>query len=134
MGAADSSESGAGPTVELLPWRGPWAAEDPNANFKADVAQLADLDPMETLRGLSRSTGIPEGALARYVLARWASSGSAGLLEVGPSMVEQLHAVTEAAEAVGTDAARLSAYRKLRAMLSWLRAPLDGRPAEPGRD
>ena len=34
------------------------------------------LDPLETLVPLSASTGIPVGALVRFVLARWASAGS----------------------------------------------------------
>jgi hypothetical protein len=111
--------------LRLEPWSGPWAEDDPDARFKEQVAQLSQLDPTETLDGMSRALGIPPGAIARYVLARWASEGSAGLLEIGPSMVERLWAPIAAAEAAGDDAARLEAYAKVRGMLSWLRAPLD---------
>lgn len=111
--------------LRLEPWSGPWAPDDPDARFKEEVAQLSQPDPTETLEGMSRALGIPPGAIARYVLARWASEGSAGLMEIGPSMVERLWAPIAAAEEAGTDAARLEAYATVRGMLSWLRAPLD---------
>jgi len=110
--------------VVLDPWRGPWADDDPDANFKADVALYADVDPMETIRGLSAHMGIPEGAIVRYVLARYATGGTGGLLELGPSMVHRLWQPVEAAEQAGTDTARLAAYDQLRQMLAWLRLPL----------
>ena len=119
--------------VTLEPWRGPWSPDDPDANFKADVALYAGVDPMETIRGLSAAMGIPAGAIARYVLARYATGGTAGLLEVGPSMVHRLWQPVAAAERAGTDAARLAAYDQLRQMLSWLRQPLleDGESHSP---
>ena len=67
---------------------------------------------------------MPEGAVVHYVLAKWASAGSGGLLELGPTMVHRLWAVVEKAEETGTDAARLEAYEQLRQMISWLRLPL----------
>ncbi len=114
--------------LRLEPWSGPWDADDPDAAFKEQVAELSRLDPTQTLEGMSRALGIPAGAIARYVLARWASEGSAGLLELGPSMVERLWAPIAAAEEAGDDTARLAAYARLRGMLSWLRAPLDDQP------
>ena len=57
-------------SIELIPWNGSWSDDDPDANFKADVALFTMLDPLETLRPLSAATGIPVGALVRYVLAR----------------------------------------------------------------
>lgn len=119
------SDPGTDPTVTLARWAGPWPDDDPDANFKADVALYAATDPLATIARLSESTGVPVGALCRYVLARWASEGSAGLLEIGPTMVNRLHAVCVEAEAAGTDAARLAAYDQLRQMLAWLRIPLD---------
>ena len=77
------------------------------------------------LRTLSSNTGVPLGALCRYVLARWAAGGSEGLLELGPSTVGRMWQACVAAEAVGSDAARLRAYEQLRQMLSWLRAGLE---------
>ncbi len=111
-------------SVELVAWRGPWPENDPDANFKADVALYAHVDPMRTIENLASAMGMPAGAIARYVLAKWASAGSGGLLELGPRMVERLWAAIEGAEAVATDEARLAAYEQLREMLSWLRLPL----------
>jgi hypothetical protein len=98
---------------------------DPDANFRADVDAHLHLDPMSTLRTMSANLGIPVEDLIHYVLARWASEGGAGLLEVGPRMVNRLWEPVERAEAEGTDAARLAAYDQLRQMLAWLRVPLD---------
>lgn len=115
-------------TVELIPWTGPWPDDDPDANFKAEVALYAHVDPMTTIGNLATALGLPEGAIARYVLAKWASAGSGGLLELGPTMLNRLWQPVEQAEAAGTDAARLAAYEQLRQMLSWLRLPV----ADPG--
>ena len=113
------------PTVELLRWAGPWTPDDPDANFKAEVADYCRLDPLVTLHGMSENLGIPVGALARYVLARWATAGSGGLMELGPTMVHRLWAPIARAEAAATDEARLAAYAELRGVLSWLKVPLD---------
>jgi Family of unknown function (DUF6027) len=94
---------------------------DPDANFKADVAQYAHVDPMTTVHNLADAVGIPEGAIVWYVLAKWASAGSGGLLELGPSMVHRLWEPIERAEEADTDEGRLSAYEQLRQMLLWLR-------------
>ncbi|SBT89145.1 hypothetical protein GA0115233_100758 [Streptomyces sp. DI166] len=83
------------------------------------------LDPLETLRGMSRNLDVPVGALARYVLARWASGGSGGLLEVGPVMVPRLWEPVAAAEEADSDEERLPAYHQLRQMIAWLKVPLD---------
>ena len=114
-----------GAFVRLDPWRGPWPDDDPDANFKHEVALYADADPLATVSRLSAGTGIPVGAIVRYVLARWASEGSAGLLELGPSMTRRLNGVCAEAELAGTDEARLAAYDRLRQMLSWLTLPLE---------
>ena len=112
------------PTVVLEPWFGPWDADDPDANFKADVALYSRLDPLTTVTALSEHMGIPVGAVVRYVLARYATGGSGGLLELGPSMVHRLWEPVAVAEQAGTTAARLAAYDQLRQMLEWLRLPL----------
>ena len=119
-------------TVELTAWTGPWADDDPDANFKADVALYAHVDPMSTVGNLARAMGLPEGAVVHYVLAKWASAGSGGLLELGPSMVHRLWAVIEQAEEGDTDARRLEGYEQLRQMISWLRLPLVNGGAESG--
>jgi hypothetical protein len=111
-------------SVELIPWTGPWSDVDRDANFKADVALYAHVDPMTTVDNLAMAMGIPEGAIVWYVLAKWASAGSGGLLELGPSMINQLWEPIERAEAADTHTVRLQAYHQLRQMLSWLRLPL----------
>lgn len=110
--------------VELTAWTGPWPDDDPDANFKADIALYSHVDPMTTIDNMASAIGVPAGAIARYVLAKWASAGSGGLLELGPSVARRLWAPVEQAEAVGTDTARLQAYEQLRQMISWLRLPL----------
>ena len=111
-------------SVELIAWSGPWAEDDPDANFKADIALYAPVDPMTTIDNLAEAIGVPSGALVRYVLAKWASAGSGGLLELGPTMVHRLWEPVEQAESDGTDTARLAAYQQLRQMLAWLRLPI----------
>ncbi|HVM19248.1 MAG TPA: DUF6027 family protein [Egibacteraceae bacterium] len=111
--------------MELSTYTGPWDDDDPDANFKAAVAEYTRIDPLPTFAQLSANTGIPIGALVRYALVRWAAEGSEALLALGPRTVTRLWAVVEEAEAAGTDAARLEAYEQLRQMLSWLKAPLD---------
>jgi hypothetical protein len=113
------------PVIRLERWAGPWPDDDPDANFKADVALYSLLDPLETIGNLGAALGVPVGAICRYVLAKWATGGSGGLLEVGPTMTRRLGAVCDGAEATGTDEARLAAYAQLREMLEWLRMPLD---------
>src|SRR5580704_16108847 len=88
--------------VRLEAFTGPWADDDPDANFKADVALYATVDPMVTIRTLSRNVGVPAGALVRYVLAKWATGGSGGLLELGPTMVLRLWEPIERAERDGS--------------------------------
>jgi len=111
--------------VELVGWSGPWADDDPDANFKRDVALYAHVDPLATIRNLGGALNIPVGALCHYVLAKWATEGSGGLLELGPRMVRRLASICEAAEAADTDEARLAAYQQLRGLIAWLQFPLD---------
>jgi hypothetical protein len=119
-------------TISLVGWNGPWDRDDPDANFKADVALYSHVDPMATISRLAAAMGIPEGAVVHYVLAKWASAGSGGLLELGPSMVHRLWAPLERAESIDTDAARIEAYEQLRQMISWLRLPLVGDGTDSG--
>lgn len=111
--------------VRLEQWTGPWADDDPDANFKADIATYSHVDPLSTIRNLAENIDVPVGALVRYVLARWATEGSGGLLELGPHMARRLWSVCEAADAADTDEARLAAYAQLRDMIRWLNFPLD---------
>jgi len=121
-------------TISLERWTGPWPDDDPDANFKADVALHATLDPLATIRQLSAGTDVPVGAIVHYVLARWASEPSAGLLELGPTMARRLAEVCDRAEAEGTTGARLAAYDQLRQMLSWLRLGLEEPPGTAPAD
>jgi hypothetical protein len=113
------------PTVALSRWDGAIEAGDPFAGLKADVVAYGHLDPLVTLEGLSAASGVPVGALARYVLARWATGGNDALLELGVSGVDHLAREVADAEAAGTDEARLRAYANVREVVAWLRAGLD---------
>ncbi|MEX2256489.1 MAG: DUF6027 family protein [Acidimicrobiia bacterium] len=119
--AADELE----PAVRLERWTGPWPDDDPDANFKADVTLYSNVDPLTTIRNLAAAIDVPVGALVRYVLAKWATAGSGGLLELGPTMTRRLGAVCDRAEAADSDGARLAAYHELRELLGWLQLPLD---------
>src|SRR5215472_5626071 len=111
-------------TITLAPWTGPWEADDPDGNYKHEIALYSPNDPLPTLRALAESIGVPVGAIVRFVLVRYTTAGSSGLLEIGPTMVHRLWEAVERAETEGTDDARLGAYRQLKDMLSWLRLPL----------
>lgn len=110
--------------IDLEAWTGPFATDDPDANFKSDVALYAHVEPMTTIDNLAAAMGMPAGAVVRYVLAKWASAGSGGLLELGPTMTNRLWSVIADAEAEDTDEARLAAYDQLAQMIGWLRLPL----------
>ena len=110
--------------LPLEPWTGPWPEDDPNGAFKEEVVAYGRLDPLHTLEGMSASLDVPVGALARYVLAKWATAGSEGLLHLGSTTVERMWAACEQADAADTDEARLAAYESLRGIVSWLRLPL----------
>jgi hypothetical protein len=114
-------------------YQGPWAPEDKDANFKEEVAHYSRIDPMTTLDRMSHNLGIPVGALARYVLVKWAASGSEGLMEIGPRVVRQMEGMVNKAEAAGTSDARLEAYHSLARIISWLKVPLDS-PQRPIAD
>ena len=113
------------PTLVLTPWNGTWDTDDPDANFKEEVVAYGLLDPLETLDGLSKRLGIPVGGLARYVLAKWATGGSEGMLHVGGTTVQRMHTTCQAAEKRDTTEARLAAYQELRQIVEWLRVPID---------
>ena len=122
-------------TITLEPYRGQWPPDDPDAGFRQAVAEYSAIDPMPTLDELGRRKGIPVGALVAFVLARYCASGSEALLYAGPVVVRQMEGIVRKAEAAGTDAARLDAYRALAAIVSWLRVPLDPAVArDEGRD
>ena len=106
--------------MELRRYCDTWPPDDRHANFKADVACYTAADPLPTLRKLSEGTGIPVECLVRYVLVKYAASGSDALLGMGPIVFSQMRAHVEKAEAEGTEAARLRAYDALRAMVNWL--------------
>ena len=111
-------------SVVLEAWTGPFDPDDPDSNYKAEIALYAHEDPLTTVRALAEAINVPVGAIVRYVLARYATAGSGGLLELGPTMVHRLWEPIAEAETAGTDAARLKAYETIRQMISWLRLPL----------
>lgn len=111
--------------ITLEVYSKPWDPQDKQANFKEEVAQYSRVDPMPTLEEMALQTGISVGCLARYILVKWAVSGSAGMLELGPRVVCQLQEVVTHAEALGTEEARREAYRRLTHMISWLKVDAD---------
>lgn len=108
------------PVVRLEPWTGPIAPDDPDANFKREVASTSLQDPLVTLTTLGRNVSVPVGAVVRSILVRWAGGGAEALLELGPSTVERMLAVVEEAESADDDAARLAAFDTLAQMLRWV--------------
>lgn len=121
-----------GQTILLEPYEGSWPPDDRDAGFRRLVAEYSRIDPLPTLEVLSRNKGIPVGALVRFVLARYCTSGSDALLEMGPRVVRQMDGIVREAEAVGTDEARLKAYGALKGVVSWLQVPLDDPAWRPG--
>ena len=112
-------------TVALVRWDGPWPEDDPDADYKRHVAEHRLVNPMDTVRGLAEALDIPVGALVQHILARWATSGSSALMELGSETVIHMRRIITEAETEGTDGARLEAYRALRGLVSWLAHPLD---------
>lgn len=108
--------------MELSPYHDTWTQDDPHANFKADVANYTVADPLPTLENLSQATGVPVPCLIRYVLVKWAASGSEAAMALGPIAIEQMRRHIERAESSDTNAARLEAYDALRQMIAWLAA------------
>ena len=98
-------------TLEEYAWD--WDETDKDANFRQQVAMYTKVAPMPTIEPLSRNKDIPVGAIVKCILVKWGASGSDGLLELGPSVINQLLSAIELAEAEGTDQARLDAYSKL---------------------
>lgn len=108
--------------MNLSAFRDSWPADDPHANFKAEVACYTAADPMPTIENLSRNTGVPVASLIRYVLVKYAASGSDALLSMEPIVFRQMKEHVAQAEDEGSDAARLKAYAALKDMISWLKA------------
>ncbi len=117
-------------SLERFDWQ--WDESDKDANFKQEVASYTLADPLPTMRTMSRNLGIPVGCIARYVLVKWAASGSDALLQTGPVVVNQMAAIVDHAESVDTDDERLAAYDKLSQIVSWLRVPLADPEWRPG--
>jgi hypothetical protein len=115
--------------AHLIRWEGTWPADDPNAGFKAEVALSSLSDPLPPFEVLSIMTGIPVGALLRFVAVKYMTAGSETLLSVGPSQIELLLDECEVAETADTDAARLEAYERIHGRLRWLASGID--PPDP---
>jgi len=111
--------------IELAPYRDTWTPDDPHANFKAEVANYTTADPLPTLERLSAGTGIPVESLIRYVLVKWAASGSEAMLAMGPIVFRQMRDIVDRAERDGRidgNDARLEAYHALKQIVDWLAA------------
>ncbi len=97
---------------------------DPSADFKRDVAFYSHFDPLPTIESMGRNFGIPSGAIAKYVLAKWATSGSDGLLEIGPNVMRQMATLVRQAEARTSEGQQLEIYRMLGKIVTSLHAGL----------
>ena len=117
-------------TLTLEPFAGPWPDDDPHANFKQEVATVGLADPLPTFTALSAETGIPVGALVRYVMATWAAEGSEALLAVGPRVVQRLAGYAADVRVATDDATRDAALDRLLGLVDWLALPLAA--ADPG--
>ena len=93
-----------------------------HSNFIAEVDSYSKIDPMPTLSNLSALTGIPVEKLVRYVLVKWAASGSEALLAMRPIVFQQMQDHVARAEREGTADAKLRAYEALRQIVAWLSA------------
>src|SRR5580698_6020762 len=100
--------------VELHPYRDHWPADDPHANFKAEVACYTAADPLPTMENLSGLTGIPVECLVRYVLVKYAASASEALMAMDPIVFRQMREHIARAEADGSDDAKLKAFGALK--------------------
>jgi hypothetical protein len=107
--------------VDLKPYRDSWSSDDLHANFKAEVACYTAADPLPTLENLSKGTGIPVGCLIRYILVKYAASGSEALMAMEPIVFRQMAEHVERAEVDGSEAAKLKAYAALKEMIAWLK-------------
>jgi hypothetical protein len=106
--------------VTLRAYRDSWPSDDPHANFKAEVACYTSADPLPTIENLSKGTGIPVECLIRYVLVKYAASGSEALMAMDPIVFRQMREHVKRAEEEGSDAAKLKAYAALKAIVEWL--------------
>lgn len=106
--------------MNLRAFRDSWPDDDPHANFKAEVACYTAADPMPTIEKLSQSTGIPAECLVRYVLVKYAASGSEALMAMQPIVFRQMREHVARAEEDGSDAAKLKAYAALKDMIAWM--------------
>jgi hypothetical protein len=106
--------------VTLRAYRDSWPSDDPHANFKAEVACYTSADPLPTIENLSKGTGIPVECLIRYVLVKYAASGSEALMAMDPIVFRQMREHVTRAEEEGSDAAKLKAYAALKAIVEWL--------------
>ena len=98
---------------------------DKDNNFKNAVAWYTQENPLPTLNRLSNNLNIPIGSIVRYIVCKWAMSGSESLLELGPDMVKEIAGIFDAAEALGNDEERLKAYHSVKAIISWMKVPLE---------
>ena len=108
------------PVLRLVRWRPTIDPTDEHAAYKHAVVGSGLVDPVATLVGLHEATGVPVGALARHVLAEWASAGSAALLGTGVDVVADLVAAADAVDAAPQGLARDEAWAALRGRIRWL--------------
>ncbi len=113
-------EQGTEPLLRLVRWAPADDGDDEHTAYRHAVAGSSLADPVETLVGASRALGIPVGALARHVLAEWASAGASALMAVGPDIVDDLARAADAVDEAPQGMARDEAWAALRGRIEWL--------------
>jgi hypothetical protein len=88
--------------------------DDPDQNFRDDVARSLQVDPKPTLENLARSTRLTYDEVAHYALVRYASSGAEALLAVDSIALRQL-----------IEARKSGDWAKVGAIIDWLEAGLN---------
>jgi hypothetical protein len=119
-------------TITLEPYSDSWPDDDADAGFRSAVAEYSSLDGLATLDVLSQNKNIPIGALVAFIVGHYSASGSAALLEIGPRVIGQMDAIVQKTESVATNEARVEAYESLKAIVSWLKVPMDDPDWRPG--
>ncbi len=113
-------ETGDEPVVRLVRWSPTPNPGSPDESYRQSVAGSALADPVATLVAAGRNLNIPVGALARHVLAEWASAGASALLAAGPDPVAELVEAARAVDEAPQGYARDEAWHALKGRIEWL--------------
>ena len=77
------------------------------------VQEAAAIDPMPTVHGLSKYSGISPEEIVHYILVQWATSYSEAHLAIGPLALRQLKDALDAED-----------FARVKGIVSWLHSEL----------